>query len=147
MAGESAVLEYLARHDLSHIASAKNAPEAAGQPGNVLFEGRTVNRARGASDMVWHEELAARGTNLSANAVGWKAAASSVGKATRVGALAEIPVSVSVQNPSRGKWPKDAPRGHQTWRSFGRHGSGVRCRRTRHIDGSGRCGDGRRDAP
>ena len=97
MAGESAVLEYLARHDLSHIASAKNAPEATGQPGNVLFEGRTVNRARGASDMVWHEELAARGTNLSANAVGWKAAASRVGKGTLVGALAEIPVSVSVQ--------------------------------------------------
>ena len=97
MGGESAVLEYLARHDVSHIASVKNVPGAAGQPGNVLFEVRAVNRARGASDMVWHEELAARGTNLSANLVGWKAAASNVANGTLVGALAEIPVSVSVQ--------------------------------------------------
>ena len=89
MGGESAVLEYLARHDVSHIASVKNVPGAAGQPGNVLFEVRAVNRARGASDMVWHEELAARGTNLSANLVGWKAAASNVANGTLVGALAE----------------------------------------------------------
>ena len=97
MGGESAVLEYLARHDLSHIASVKNVPGAAGQPGNVLFEVRGVNRARGAADMVWYEELAARGTNLSANMVGWKAAASSVAKGTLVGALAEVSVSAAVQ--------------------------------------------------
>ena len=97
LAGEGAVLDYLSRHDVSHIRSVRNAPSAAGQAKNVLFEARALNRARGVADMKWHEQLAARGRNLVAGHVGWRGAAASLGKGGVAGAIAEVPLSMTIE--------------------------------------------------
>ena len=51
LAGEEAVVDYLSERDLSHIRSVREAPELASEPGNVIFERATANRARGARHM------------------------------------------------------------------------------------------------
>ena len=52
--GEEAVLDFLEKHELSHIKSVKHFPELADDLDNVIWEARKANRARGAADHDGH---------------------------------------------------------------------------------------------
>ena len=60
LSGESAVLDYLRNHQVSHIRSVKTTPSLAASPSNVLFEPSSWNTRRGDADMRFEERARVR---------------------------------------------------------------------------------------
>ena len=98
LAGEEAVVDYLSERDLSHIRSVREAPELASEPGNVIFERATANRARGARHMTNWEWMAATADNAVAGmSAGARVIAKSMVRGVTYGAVLDLPVSATVE--------------------------------------------------
>ena len=98
LAGEEAVLEYLSERDLSHIRSVNEAPDLAAEPGNVVFERATANRARGARHMTNWEWMTATADNAIAGmSAGARVIAKSMVRGVAYGAVLDLPVSATVE--------------------------------------------------
>lgn len=61
--GENAVNEFVHGKDASHILSQSNHPRLASRNDNIIWEDSYTNRARGAEDMGFSEQLMAQSTN------------------------------------------------------------------------------------
>lgn len=91
---EKTIREFLKRHDVSHKISVSNDPARAGDPGNVIFEKASVNRARGSRNMTPDDLKAARFDNLKTGVVyGVRNIAGAAARGALLGALLELPVT------------------------------------------------------
>lgn len=91
---EKTIREFLKRHDVSHKISVSNDPARAGDPGNVIFEKASVNRARGSRNMTPGDLKAARFDNLKTGVVyGVRNIAGAAARGALLGALLELPVT------------------------------------------------------
>ena len=93
-AGERTALEYLDNHHLSHVLSAKNHPELAADPTNLVFEPPRWNLARGSSDMELLDKIRVHIHNAGASlAAGRVVMLTTMTKGGTIGALVELPVT------------------------------------------------------
>ncbi len=91
---EKTIREFLKRHDVSHITSVGNDPTKAGDPGNVIFEKASINRARGSRNTTPGELKAARFDNLKTGLVhGVRNFAGATARGALSGALMELPIT------------------------------------------------------
>ena len=98
LAGQTATVEYLTSHHVSHILSAKNHPELAAQPTNLVFEPAKWNLARGSNDMGLLDRLRVGFHNAAASAAGARIVTlATVAKGGAIGAVVELPVSATVE--------------------------------------------------
>ena len=92
--GEEAVKRFLKGKDASHIRSVSNAPGRARQPGNVVWEKSSLNRARGGRNMIPTEVAKAKSAGrLSGLSTVGRSMASNAAKGGAIAALTEAPVS------------------------------------------------------
>ena len=97
-AGQAATVEYLTSHHVSHIVSAKNHPELAAQPTNLVFEPAKWNLARGSDDMGLLDRLRVQVHNAAASAAGARIVMLAiVAKGGAIGAVVELPVTATVE--------------------------------------------------
>ena len=97
-AGERTALEYLDHHHLSHVLSARNHPELAADPNNLVFEPPKWNLARGSSDMGLLDRLRVHLHNAGASlAAGRVVMLTTLAKGGTIGALVELPVTATVE--------------------------------------------------
>jgi hypothetical protein len=97
-AGEKTALEYLDNHHLSHVLSAKNHPELAADPNNLVFEPPKWNLARGAGDMGLLDRLRVNFHNTGASlAAGRVVILTTLTRGGTIGALVELPVTATVE--------------------------------------------------
>ena len=98
LAGQGTTLEYLNKHDLSHVLSVKHHPELATQPDNLVFEPLKWNRARGSNDMKFLDKFKVRFHNIAASVVGVRRIMlTTVAKGGVIGVLVELPVTTAEQ--------------------------------------------------
>lgn len=98
LAGPKAILEYLNKHEVSHIQSVKHHPELAAKPDNLVFEPLKWNRARGSSNMKLLDKVKVRFHNIAASiAGGRRIVLTTVAKGGAIGALVELPVTATVE--------------------------------------------------
>ena len=91
---EKTIREFLKQHDVSHKISVNDDPARAGDPGNVIFERASVNRARGSRNMTPGDLKAARFDNLKTGVVyGVRNIAGAAARGALLGALLELPVT------------------------------------------------------
>ena len=96
LAGKGPTLEYLNKHDLSHVLSVKHHPELAAQPDNLVFELLKWNRARGSNDMKLLDKFRLRVHNAAASIAGaGRIVLTTVAKGGVIGALVELPVTTA----------------------------------------------------
>ena len=95
-AGKGPTLEYLNKHDLSHVLSVKHHPELAAQPDNLVFELLKWNRARGSNDMKLLDKSKVRIHNAVASIAGaGKIMWTTIAKGGAIGVLVELPVTTA----------------------------------------------------
>ena len=98
LAGPRAILEYLNKHEVSHIQSVKHHPELAAKPDNLVFEPLKWNRARGSSNMKLLDKVKVRFHNIAASIVGGRRIVlTTVAKGGAIGTLVELPVTATVE--------------------------------------------------
>ncbi len=96
--GEDAVGRFLDGKDASHIQSAYNAPHLAASNDNIIWEGSSLNRARGAENMTSVERFEAHTTNaFDATQIVFRDCIQAAGMTALYAALLEAPVA-AVEN-------------------------------------------------
>ena len=95
---EKHIVEFIKKHEVSHIKSIKNNPAKAGDVSNVVFEISSKNRARGSRNMSRAEVQSARFNNtITGIKCGLKTTVSTAAKGALFGALLELPIT-TVEN-------------------------------------------------
>ena len=95
---EKHIVEFITKHEVSHIKSIKNNPAKAGDVNNVVFEISSKNRARGSRNMSRAEVQSARFNNtITGIKSGLKTTVSTAAKGALFGALLELPIT-TVEN-------------------------------------------------
>ncbi len=98
LAGPGVILEYLNKHELSHIQSVKHHPELAAQPYNLVFEPLKWNRTRGSNDMNRMDKIRVRVYNAVVSTAGaGKIMWTTIAKGGAIGVLVELPVTTAEQ--------------------------------------------------
>ncbi len=99
MQGQEAVGVFLDGNHVSHIQSVRNNPALAADPLNLIFEPRASNLARGARNMTLIERNVLRLRNAATSlAAARRAIFAAAGRGARIGAIAELPVTVIEQS-------------------------------------------------